>query len=81
MLFNFQFKWSEPDEYFVFPKDNDKIEVFSLETKSIEFHINSEENIVFLLEQPKQMVLIDISQIFLWELKKLLKLKNSNMML
>ena len=50
ILFNFQFEWSESGEYFIFPKNKNKIEVFSLETKSIQYYIESMENIFFLLE-------------------------------
>ena len=68
-IFNFQFRWSESGEYLVFPKNNSKIEVYSLRSRSIEYYFDSYANDFYFIEEKKRMIIVTNIFIYLWDLE------------
>ena len=80
-IVNFQFKWSESGEYLVFPKNNSKIEVYSLSSRSIEYFFDSYANDFYFIEEKKQMIIVTNIFIYLWDLennKQIFRFKHDN---
>ena len=55
-------KFSESGNYLIYPKDNNKIEIFFLEKKEIIYALKKNVEDAFFLEQEKKMILINTDE-------------------
>ena len=69
MLINFQFKWSKSGEYLIYPKTPFKIEVFSLTSKTIIFHLQITAKSCYFLENSNEIIILNDSNISIWNPK------------
>jgi len=66
---NLKIKWNESGKFLTFYKSDTKIEVFSLKSKSIKYHLKYElATDFFFLEKKKQMITIGYGLILLWDI-------------
>ena len=66
---NLKIKWNESGEFLIFYKNKTKIEVFSLKSKTIEYHlIYKHATDFFFLKKEKQMITIGYGLIILWDI-------------
>ena len=64
----YPFNWSESGKYLIYKKNPLKIEVFSLESKSIVHHLNTTANNCFFLEKSQEILVIN-QNISIWDTK------------
>ena len=76
----YQFKWSQSGKYLIFGKSPNKIEIFSLESKSIIYHFNYiANNFYYYLENLEEILIINKEDILLWNLLNNIKRKKINL--
>jgi len=72
---NYPMKWSESGEYLIYPKDITKIEVFSIKSNSVKYHLNYEAEDFFFVDKSEQIIALNEDSILIWDAKKNLKIK------
>ena len=65
-IINFNFKWSRSGQYLIFPKNQEKIEIFSLYHKSIVYHLQNIGINYYFLEDLGKVIIVDDENIYLW---------------
>ena len=68
-LLHFQINWSQYGKYFIYPQRAEKIEVFSLEKKLVEFHLNKKAKSGYFLEKSNEIIILNGKNISIWNLK------------
>ena len=70
ILLNFPIKWSQYGKYLIYPQSREKIEVFSLEKKLVEFHLNKKAKSGYFLEKSNEIIILNGKNISIWNPKK-----------
>ena len=67
---NRKIKWSESGKYLTFTKNCSKIEIFSLEKKTISHHLDIEDefNDIFFLEKEEKLLIVEIGFILVYNI-------------
>ena len=73
--YNYPMKWSESGEYLIYLKDITKIEVFSIKSHSVKYHLNYEAEDIFFLDKSEQIITLNDDTILIWDAKNNLKIR------
>ena len=66
---NYKIKWSQSGRYLIFHKSDKKIEIFSLDTNAIKYHLDFKAKDFYFLEKTSQLMTLSNKNIIFWDLQ------------